>query len=87
MCYPVCVRMHIKEPWLLIRKSSLCGGSRLPLSLSEWSFTISTVYPSSCKLTICALRIFIKDNFFAHCIDVEMTEKIQTPNDTEAVDK
>ena len=37
MCYPV---VHIKEPLLLIRKSSLCGGSRFPLSLSEWSFTI-----------------------------------------------
>ena len=32
--------MHIKEPLLLIRKSSPCGGSRFPLSLSEWSFTI-----------------------------------------------
>ena len=27
--------MHIKEPLLLIRKSSLCDGSRFPLSLSE----------------------------------------------------
>ena len=40
MCYPVCGMMHIKEPLLLIRKSSPCGGSRFPLSLSEWSFTI-----------------------------------------------
>ena len=32
--------MHIKEPLLVIRKSSLCGGSRFPLLLSEWSFTI-----------------------------------------------
>ena len=30
MCYPVCVM-------LLIRLSSLCGGSRFSLSLSEWS--------------------------------------------------
>ena len=36
MCYPVCVMMHIKEPLLLIGKSSPCG----PLLLSEWSFTI-----------------------------------------------
>ena len=35
--------MHIKEPLLLIGKSSLCGGSGFPLSLSEWSFTI-TIY-------------------------------------------
>ena len=27
MCYPVCGIMHIKEPLLLIRKSSPCGGS------------------------------------------------------------
>ena len=40
MCYPVCGMVHIKEPLLLIGKSSLCGGSGLPLSLSEWSFTI-----------------------------------------------
>ena len=32
--------MHIKEPLLLIRKSSPCGGSGFPLSQSEWSFTI-----------------------------------------------
>ena len=32
--------MHIKEPLLLIDKSSLCGGSGFPFSLSEWSLTI-----------------------------------------------
>ena len=40
MCYPVCGMVHIKEPLLLIEKSSLCGGSGFPLSLSDWSFTI-----------------------------------------------
>ena len=40
MCYPVCGMVHIKEPLLLIDKSSPCGGSRFPLSLSEWSLTI-----------------------------------------------
>ena len=40
MCYPVCGMMHIKEPLLLLGKSSPCGGSGFPLSLSEWSFTI-----------------------------------------------
>ena len=40
MCYPVCGMVHIKEPLLLIRMSSLCGNSGFPLSLSEWSFTI-----------------------------------------------
>ena len=32
--------VHIKEPLLLIGKSSPCGGSGFPLSLSELSFTI-----------------------------------------------
>ena len=40
MYYPVCGMVHIKEPLLLIGKSSPCGGSGFPLSLSEWSFTI-----------------------------------------------
>ena len=40
MCYPVCGMVHIKEPLLLSGKSSLCGRSRFPFSLSEWSLTI-----------------------------------------------
>ena len=34
MCYPVCGMMHIKKNLLLIGKSSPCGGSGFPLSLS-----------------------------------------------------
>ena len=41
MCYPVCGMVHIKEPLMSIEKSSPCGGSGFPLSLSEWSFTMS----------------------------------------------
>ena len=40
MYYPVYGMVHIKEPLLLINKSSLCGGSGFPFSLSEWSLTI-----------------------------------------------
>ena len=40
MCYPVCGMVHIKEPLLLIDKSSLCGSSWFHFSLSEWSLTI-----------------------------------------------
>ena len=40
MCYPVWGMVHIKEPLLLIGKTSLCGGSGFPFSLSEWSLTI-----------------------------------------------
>ena len=32
MCYPVYGMVHIKEPLLLIKKSSPCGGSGFPLS-------------------------------------------------------
>ena len=36
--------VHIKDPLLLIRKSNPCrGGSKFPLSVSEWSFTISSI--------------------------------------------
>ena len=48
MCYPVCGMVHIKEPSMLIGKSSPCGGNRFPLSLSEWSFTICLT-PYNCK--------------------------------------
>ena len=41
VCYPVCGMVHIKESLLLIGKSSLCGGSGFPFSLSEWSLTMS----------------------------------------------
>ena len=40
VCVILSGMMHIKEALLPIGKSSLCGGSRFPLSLSEWSFTI-----------------------------------------------
>ena len=35
MCYPGYGMKHIKEPLLLIGKSSPCGGSRFPVSLSH----------------------------------------------------
>ena len=48
MCYPVCGMVHIKEPLLLIGKSSLCGSSGFPFSLSEWSLTICLT-PYNCR--------------------------------------
>ena len=51
--------MHIKEPLLLIGKSSpYIGGSGFPLSLSEWSFTIcltpyNHIYVRTYVLYIC----------------------------------
>ena len=40
MCNPVSGMVHIKEPLLLIGKSSPCGSSGFPLSLHVWYFTI-----------------------------------------------
>ena len=40
--------IHIKEPLLLIRKSSLCGGSRFPVLISEWSL----YHMSDCHITV-----------------------------------
>ena len=50
MCYMqmICGTVHIKEPLLLIEKSSPCGGSGFPLSLHEWSFAIRLM-PYNCK--------------------------------------
>ena len=56
MHYPVCGMMHIKEPLLLIGKSSLCGGSGFPLSLSEWSFTIC-VMPYNRKYNVFSVSL------------------------------
>ena len=57
MCYPVCGMVHIKEPLLLIGKSSPCGGSGFPLSLSEWSFTICpTPYNRKIKCVECVVK-------------------------------
>ena len=40
MYYFVCGMVHIKEPLMLIGKSSPCGGSEFALLLSDRSFTI-----------------------------------------------
>ena len=52
VCYPVCGMIHIKEPLLLIGKSSPCDSSGFPLSLSEWSFTIC-LKPYNRKIKMC----------------------------------
>ena len=40
MCYPVSGMVHIREPLLLIGRSSPCGGRGFTLSQSEWFFNI-----------------------------------------------
>ena len=63
MCYPVCGMMHIKEPLLLIGKSSLSGGSGFPLSLSESSFTICPT-PCNLKSNVLSASLNKKIHFF-----------------------
>ena len=60
ICYPVCGMVHIKEPLLLIRKISPCGGSGFPLSLSEWSLTICLT-PYNCKIK--CVECFVNKTF------------------------
>ena len=55
MCYPVCGMVYIKEPLQLIGKSSPCGGSGFPFSLSEWSFTICLM-PYKCNVLSASLN-------------------------------
>ena len=67
MCYPVCRMVHIKEPLLLIDKSSLCGGSGFPFSLSKWSLAIcltphnrrQNVLSASLNKTFLSLSLYI----------------------------
>ena len=63
MCYPVCGVMHIKEPLLLIGKSSLCGDSGFPLSLSDWFFTICLT-PYNGKWNVLGVSLNKKDISF-----------------------
>ena len=57
MYYPVCRMVHIKYPLLPIEKSNPCSGdSGIPLSLSEWSFTM-------CKCVECVFKYFLLNMF------------------------
>ena len=57
MCYYLYDMVHIKEPLLLLGKSSPCGGSGFPLSLFEWSFTICpTPYNRKIKCVECVVK-------------------------------
>ena len=55
--YPVYGMVHIKEPLLPIGRSSPCGGSGFPLSLSEWSFTICLM-PYNRKRNVLSVSFF-----------------------------
>ena len=44
ICYPVCGMMHIKEPLLLVGKSSPFGGSGFPLSVFWFHLTTHSTH-------------------------------------------
>ena len=53
MCHPVCRMEHIKEPLLLIGKSSPCGGSGFPLLFISHSSQCSTTGVT--KAVVCVI--------------------------------
>ena len=65
VCAILCGMVHIKEPLLLIRKSSSCG-SGFHLSLSEWSFTIFLTPYNSKQNLLSALLNKTFPSFLAH---------------------
>ena len=68
MCYPVCRMVHIKEPLLLIGKSSPCGGSWFPFSLSEWSLTICLT-PCNRKYNVLSVSLSETFHFLGYICD------------------
>ena len=66
MYNPVCGMVHIKDPLLLIGKSSPCNGSSgFPLSLYEWSFTICLT-SHNCKYIV--LSVLLNKTFRSFCL-------------------
>ena len=63
MYYTVCWMGHIKDTLLQIGKSNhISGGSRFPLSLSDWSFTICPT-PYSRKYNVLSVSLNKKSLF------------------------
>ena len=67
MCYPVYGMVHIKEPLLLLRKSSPCGGSRFYLSLSEWSLIVIYVTMAEYSWILLLVYIYLFSLGFLFC--------------------
>ena len=76
MYYPVCWMMFIKEPLVLNGKSSPCGGSGFPLSLSEWSFIIE-YFMSGFRIAVEGRKeVFHLTMHSTHCIYCYMASDI-----------
>ena len=70
MCYPVCVMMRIKEPMLIIKKSTVAHGNGFPLLLSDWSFTICPM-PYDHKQNV--LSVSLNKTFPSLCTDIGLS--------------
>ena len=65
MYYPVCGMVYIKDPLLLIGKGFPCsGGSKFPLLLYEWSFTICPTLYNRIKNVLSVLLNKIFPSFY-----------------------
>ena len=66
MCYPVCGKVHIKDPLLVIGKRSLCGDSGFPLkkfvTMTIWLTSNSGWYENQSALE----ASLNKTNFLSH---------------------
>ena len=63
--------LHIKDPLLLVRKSSSCNcGSRFPQAVPEWSFTLCLM-PYNHKKNVWSAPLNTKNSsFFCVCVCV-----------------
>ena len=62
VCAILCGMVHIKEPLLLISKSSPCGSIGFTLSLSEWSFPICPTLNNR-KLNVLSVSLSNTDTY------------------------
>ena len=80
MCYPVCGMVHIKEPLLLIGKTSLCGSSGFHFSLSQWSLTIClTPYNRKQNVLSASLNKTFPSFFLTHFTRTYIVNEVSIP--------
>ena len=72
MCYPVWDGAYKRTLAVNIGKSSLCGGSGFPLSLSEWSLTICLT-PYNCKKNVLSVSLNKTFPSFLTCVQAGRT--------------
>ena len=63
----VCAILSVDGAYKRTGKSSLCGGSRFSLSISEWSFTICPMPYNHKQNVLCASLNKKMSSFHPHC--------------------